>query len=280
MWLEKWINFLAVISISIGLLILCTFIMITLNMNSVIQHWAEGFGMVVYLEEKAANDDTSRLNNYLMSDNDLIDVKYVSKEQALNDVRRTLGTDAIILDGLKANPLPASFDLKIKSDLLQPGLVKQKARKLESIEGVAEVQYGEKWLSSLSAVSRSMKIGAVFLGCAIFIAVTFITYSTIKIFFYRRREEVETLKLLGAARGFIKAPFLIEGLVLGTLGGIISSMIIFSAYSFTSLKIMEFLPAIKFIVVDLPVQTYLMIPVAGALMSLSGSFIAVGRIRY
>jgi cell division transport system permease protein len=254
--------------------------MVTLNMNSVIQHWAEGFGIVVYLEENAGNDDKSRLNNYLMSDNDLIDVKYISKEQALNDVRKTLGTDAIILDDLKANPLPASFELKIKSELLQPGRVKQKARKLESIEGIAEVQYGEKWLSSLSAVSRSMKIGAIILGCAIFIAVTFITYSTIKIFFYRRMDEVETLKLLGAARGFIKVPFLIEGLFLGTLGGIISSMIIFSAYSFTSLKIVEFLPAIKFIVVDLPVQTYLIIPVAGALMSLSGSFIAVGRIRY
>jgi cell division transport system permease protein len=249
-------------------------------MNSVIQHWAERFGMVVYLDENAEDDDKSMLNNYLMRDKDLIDVKYISKEQALHDVRKTLGTDAIILDGLKENPLPASFDLKIKSERLQPGLVKRKARKLGTIDGVAEVQYGEKWLSSLSAVSRSMKIGAIFLGCAIFIAVTFITYSTIKIFFYRRRDEVETLKLLGAARGFIRAPFLIEGLFLGTLGGIISSMIIFSAYSFTSLKIMEFLPAIKFIVVDMPLQTYLFIPAAGALMSLAGSFFAVGRIRY
>ncbi len=159
-------------------------------------------------------------------------------------------------------------------------VIKQKSSHIKQMSGVAEVQYGEKWLSSLNKISSSMKIGSIVLGCAIFIAVTFITYSTIKIFFYRRKEEIETLKLLGATKSFIKLPFLLEGLFIGTVGGIISSLLIFSAYSFTTLRIAEFIPSIRLIMEVFPLQAYLIIPIAGAFMSLIGSYVAVGKIRY
>jgi cell division transport system permease protein len=125
-----------------------------------------------------------------------------------------------------------------------------------------------------------MQGGSIVFGTAIFIAVTFITYSTIKILLHRRKEEIETLKLLGASKSFIRLPFLIEGFFIGALGGILSSLVILGLYSFITYKLVEFLPAIKFIVTSLPLQIYLVIPFTGAMMSLLGSFIAIGKIRY
>lgn len=279
-WLEKWINFLTVLSISIGILILGAFAMVTLNLDSVLKHWSKGFGMVIYLDEKISQEDESQLHAQLLKDKGFSEIKYISKDQALNDVRETLGEDAIILDEIKENPLPSSFELKFKSEMLEPAIVEQKATEIRQMNGVAEVQYGEQWLSSLNKISKTMQTGVIVLGIAIFLAVTFISYSTIKIFFYRRKEEVETLKLLGATKSFIKLPFLIEGIFIGTMGGILSSLTIYGAYSFTLLRVTEFLPSIKLIMAALPFQAYLLIPLAGAFMSLIGSFVAIGKIRY
>jgi cell division transport system permease protein len=279
-WTEKWINSLTILSISIGMLILCTFGMITFNLDSVLKTWSKGFGIVIYLDEKVTKADENRLQEKLLQDKDFVEVKFVSKDKALNDVRETLGDDAIILDEIKENPLPSSFELKLKNNLLTPSKVEKKAAEIKQMNGVMEVQYGDKWLSSLSRISETMQFGAIILGCAIFIAVTFISYSTIKIYFHRRKNEVETLKLLGASKSFIKLPFLIEGLFIGTLGGIISSLTIYGAYSFTTLRIIEFLPSIKLSMAAIPVLAYLAVPVAGASMSLIGSYIAIGKIRY
>jgi cell division transport system permease protein len=185
-----------------------------------------------------------------------------------------------ILDGFEENPLPSSFELKLKREALDPVRIEQKASQIKQMSGVEDVQYGEKWLSSLNTMSKGMKIVGMLLGTIIFIAISFATYSTIKILFYRRIDEIETLKLLGATRSFIRYPFLLEGLFIGILGGIVGFLCLFALYSFVSYKIIEFLPSVKGVMMFFPVKTYLAVPLAGAVLSFIGSFFAVGKIRY
>ncbi|MBI5055506.1 MAG: ABC transporter permease [Nitrospirae bacterium] len=279
-WREKWINFLTVLSVSIGLSILCSFVMVSRNTDSVVQRWAKSFGMVVYLDKKVDPGREESLKQHFQRDTDIVEVKYISRDKALDEVKHTLGSDALILEGLDENPLPASLELTLKSDLLDPALAGKKAAHIKQMQGVEEVQYGEKWLSSLYAISKAMKVGTLFFGCAVFAAITFITFSTIKIFFYRRKDEIETLKLLGATKIFIRLPFLIEGIFIGLIGGIISVALISAASSFASLKIVEFMPSMKSNLTSLPLSAYIEIPLAGAFLSVAGSFIAVGKIKY
>jgi cell division transport system permease protein len=249
-------------------------------MDSVIQRWAKNFGLVVYLKENVSAAEEASLKNLFSRDSDIIEVKYISKELALKELRATLGANELILEGLNGNPLPSSYELTLKSNLLDPERVKRKASLIQHMTGVEEVQYGEKWLSSLYTISKTMKVGSIIVGGAIFIAITFITYSTIKIFFYRRKEEIETLKLLGATRIFIRLPFLLEGFIIGLLGGIVSSLVIFGIFSFTSLRVIEFLPSVRLFMASFPYQVYIIVPLAGAAVSVIGSLIAVGKIRY
>ena len=277
---EKWINSLTILSVSIGLTIFCSSIIINSNMNSALQRWAKSFGMVVYLNEDVSKEREESIKRQLLQDTDIETVNYISKEQSFEEIKRTMGENAMILDIFKETPLPSSFELKLKKDYLDIVRVKEKAAQIQRLDGVQEVQYGEKWLSSLITIAKTVKGGSIVFGAAIFIAVTFITYSTIKILLHRRKEEIETLKLLGASRGFIRLPFLIEGFFIGALGGIVSSLVILGLYSFITYKMVEFLPAMKFLVTSLPLQVYLVIPFTGAMMSLLGSFIAIGKIRY
>ncbi len=280
LWMEKWINFLTVLSVSIGLLILSTFAAITLNMDAVIKRWAMSFGLVVYVEDNLSKEKENKLKDLLQRDPDILEVKYISKNQALKELRNIMGDESAILEGFENNPLPSSFELKLKSELLHPDLVKGKASQIKDLSGIEEVQYGEKWLSSLNKITEIMKISTILLGSIILVAIVFVTYSTIKIFFYRRKDEIETLKLLGATRSFIRFPFLLEGLLIGLAGGIISSLSLFGIYTIIAMKIPLFMPSIKAIMVSLPLSIYLSVPPAGAVMSFIGSFIAVGKIRY
>ncbi|MEW6715403.1 MAG: permease-like cell division protein FtsX [Nitrospirota bacterium] len=277
---EKWINFLTILSISVGLLLLTSYLTITLNIDTVIKRWGTGFGMVVYLDDGLSLETKETIKELLKQDSDILELKYVSSDEALKELREVLGNRSSILESMEANPLPSSFELKLKREALDPIYIEQKAARIKEMTGIEDVQYGEKWLSSLNTISVVMQAIALILGVAIFIAIAFITYSTIKVLFYRRKEEIETLKLLGATRSFIKMPFLIEGFLIGGVSGIISALSLFALYRFTVLKFVQFLPSIRGLLVSLPVEAYIAIPFAGALMSLTGSFFATGRIRY
>ena len=280
LWHEKWINLLTILSVSIGLLIVSTFVSITHNLDSVLKRWANDFGLVVYLNVGLNKETEDTLKDFFAHDPDFTAVTYISKDQALKELRLVLGKQRAVLDEFDSNPLPASFELTLKRELLNPVFVERKAAEIKQLNGVEDVQYGEKWLSSLSTLANVMKASAYFLGGAIFIAIAFITYSTIKIFFYRRKDEIETLKLLGATRSFVRLPFLLEGLFIGIIAGIASSVGLFGVYSIVINKISVYLPAVNIIMAPLPVNAYLPAPLAGAFMSFIGSLIAVGKIKY
>ncbi|HDZ62108.1 MAG TPA: ABC transporter permease, partial [Nitrospirae bacterium] len=220
LWHEKWINFLTVMTVGVGLILLGTFILITLNMDSAIKRWSKGFGIVVYLNDDLSRDEEEELNEQFQKDPDIEEITYVSRAAALSELKDALGDKQSILQGFDKNPLPASFELKLRKGLLEPDWIRQKALEIKQMTQVEDVQYGEKWLLSLSSMTDDMKIIAILFGAVIFVAIAFASYSTIKILFYRRKDEIETLKLLGATRGFIRAPFLLEGFFIGLSGGI------------------------------------------------------------
>lgn len=280
LWRERWVNVLTVLTIAVGLLILGTFSLITINMDAAIKRLSKGFGIVVYLNSGLNANEEKSVGEKLQQDADISEIKYISKDSALNELKQTLGTMTSVLGGFDENPLPSSFELKLKGEALEPDVVKRKVSQIKQLSGVEDVQYGEKWLSSLSAMTLGMKIMAVLLGGMVFVAIVFSTYSTIKILFYRRIEEIETLKLLGATRTFIRLPFLFEGLFIGMLGGIIAFSLLFIFYSMTTSKMVEFLPSVKGLMMFFSPQTYPIIPLTGAVLSLIGSFFAIGRIRY
>lgn len=275
---EKWINFLSILTIAACLLITTFVAVFVYNVDALTKKLPEKFSMMLYLKDNLPGAGVENIMNTLKKDDAVETVKYIPKDEALKELKAELKDATYVLEGLDENPLHDSIEIKLKKNVLGPEAVKELSTKMKAIEGVAEVEYGEKFLSAI----YSIKIGIRALGI-IFIAimsagVIFVCYSTVKILFYRKKEEIETYKLIGATKGFIRAPFVIEGAAIGFCGGLLSLIGLLSLYYILFLKLSLSIPLFKNII--FPSQISPLLPLTGLLLGIAGAVIAIGRIRY
>ena len=275
---EKWINLLSVMTIAAGLLIISVSFFVLYNIDIATKKLPEKFAMTVYLDNSLQKDRLGLIVDSFRNNKAVLSVRYISREEAMKELKSSLKNSDYILEGLEENPLPESLEIKLKKDEVGAETAQQLASEALKIKGVTEVDYGEKFLSTLQSIKKGFK--AVGLGFAAILStgIIFVCYSTVKILFYRRTEEIETFKLLGATKGFIRTPFLIEGAVIGTCGGLLSLAGCFLLYYMFLLRLSITMPIFKTIL--FPADLFLPLPVIGMVLGITGAVIALGRLRY
>src|SRR5207244_8117951 len=127
-------------------------------------------------------------------------------------------TEERLLNGLGENPFPASLVIKVGSRFRTSEAVAQLVRKLQGLPEVEEVLYNKDWIETLAAALRYLKLLGIGIGVVLAFSMVTILANTIRLTLHARREEIEILRLIGATPGFIKAPFLLEGAILGGVG--------------------------------------------------------------
>lgn len=275
---EKWINFLSVLTVASSLLMLIFVFLFLYNTHVLVQKLPERFSMVVYLKNNISQDDTQTLFENFKKRKDIEVAKYNSKERALEDLKEKLGTSRFLLEGLDENPLSSSFELKLtKKAALTQSAVKKIHDEIIKMPGVDDVYYGEKVVSTFHLVQRSIQNSSIIIFFAITFGVVFVIYSTVKILFYRRTDEIETLKLLGATRSFIREPFLIEGGIIGLLGGALGVLGAFIFYIGITYRLSSVIPLLNKLA--FPLEMLAALPVAGLVLGIIGSAIAIGRLK-
>lgn len=277
-WYEKWINVLSVLTITTGLFIILLATFTVYNINLGTKKLPEKFSMMVYLDDKTSEQEVEDITLALKKNKSVEWVKYISKDTALSELRGVLKNADYVLEGLNENPLSASIEIKLRESDVTAEKAKNLASQIKRIKGVADVEYGEQFLNSI----HSIKAGAQTIGLLLIITmsggITFICYSTVKIMFYRRKEEIETFKLLGATKGFIRAPFVLEGGMIGTASGILSMFCAIIFHGIVFKKLVQTMPIFKVIV--FPSEMFIALPLIGLVLGVSGSIIALGRIRF
>lgn len=275
---ERWINLLSVLSMATSLLILAIASITLYNIDHFSKKLPERFSMVIYLKDDLSESERQDLLLTIKKNGLVAAVRYISKDEALKELRSSLKEADYILEGLKENPLPASIEVRLKKEAVSPDKVAMFVSSLRGIKGVEDVQYGEGFLLFLNSLKRGLETAGVVVTAIMVIATVFISYSTVKILFYRKKEEIEILKLLGATRGFIRIPFLIEGGVIGFTAGLISMIFLFLFYYLLFLRLGSTMPIINRVV--LYPSMFAPIAVVGLFLGIIGALIAVGRIRY
>lgn len=275
---EKWINLISVLTIAAGLLIISVSFLVLHNVDLATRRLPEKFTMIAYLEPGAGAEKIEQIAGALRARPPVSGVRFISRDDALKELKSTLKNSAYILEGMEENPLPDSFEIKLRREAVKEENARQLADEIAKIKGVSEVDYGEKFLSALHNVKNGVKATGIVLVIVLSTGIIFVCYSTVKILFYRRTEEIETFKLLGATRGFIRAPFLIEGAVIGAGGGLICLLGMALFYYVLLLRLSATLPIFKAVV--FPVNAVLLLPLVGMMLGLTGAAIAIGRIRY
>jgi cell division transport system permease protein len=217
-----FVSLVSIATLGLALLILAGFLLISANVKALLTASAQHLSVAVYLEDGVGPEAVAALKARILKMPEAAEVVYITKAQALEDLKRRLGARAALLDGLEENPLPASFELTLKEAYRSPDQIKPLLVRLKGLERVTDVDYAWDWSEKLASVFNFFKLGALVIGGLLFLATVFIISNTIKLTVYARQEELSIMRLIGATEGFIRAPFLIEGLLQGFFGGVLA----------------------------------------------------------
>ncbi|UCG42560.1 MAG: hypothetical protein JSU73_11950 [candidate division WOR-3 bacterium] len=253
---------------AVCLTLLTVFFIVTLNLNAVVRAAGRKVEIHAFLAEDANVQS-------LIARVDLIDgvqsTRFVSKGEALEELRADLGQDASVINALDENPLPASIRIVLGSGFAAFDRLEEIEHKVSLLPGVTEVWSGRESLEKLDRILRA----AIALGIGILIivavSITFIAFQTAETSIMSRRREIDIMELVGATRSAVQAPFLLEGTFQGLLGGIAAFLVALVL----DLAAKALLPAPVFPV--LPVLAFALI--LGGVLGLLGSSIAFGRTR-
>jgi len=222
-WTNPFLSLVTLSTIAISMLILGLFSLIYLNVQQSLHQLGGELQITAYLQETISPEQAKVLRSKVADWPEVEEITYISKEQALARFRSQLREYAGILEGLKENPLPASLELTLMPQYGRSGNIKELSTRLGRLPGVAEVQYGREWMAKLRVFVEVMKLVGITVGGLVLIATIFVISNTIRLTFYSRREELEIMRLVGATDFFIKAPFLIEGLLHGLGGALLAA---------------------------------------------------------
>jgi cell division transport system permease protein len=217
-----------------------------------------------------------RIKEKLSSDGRILSFDYISKEEALKLFHRDFQEDSLI-KSLGSNPLPASFEIKVKAGYQEPQKLVAIIDPIKEMPGVEEVQYGSDWLENLNRFLKVLRLIGVGIGGFLAVAVMTIIANTVRLHFYNRKEEIEIMKLIGATHRFIKIPFFIEGSFMGLLSGGVAAALLFFMFHFSKTRLQSIggvfggAMELRF----LPIEFLLGLILAGGILGGMGSFISL-----
>lgn len=226
---NTWMTFASVSAVTITLLLLGVFLMLAYNVQEFSKQMESQVQINVLIKDGTSHDDILKLEDQIKTLPGVSDTTFVSKQQGLDELKSKLQDNAGLLTGLEQqNPLPDKFVVKATNPTDTPAIATQ----IQQFPMVDKVNYGKDTVQKLFNIIKVVRdTGAVFVLGLCFTAL-FLISNTIKITIFARRREIEIMKLVGATNGFIRWPFLIEGLLIGVFGSILPMVLIAIGYHY------------------------------------------------
>jgi cell division transport system permease protein len=222
---------LATIVQAICLLLFSIFVLITINLTKVVTMAQRRIEIYAFLEDKINRQSLIENIKLLRG---IADVRYVSKEQALVELKNDLGENASLIDALGTNPLPASLRIQLESGSRNLDNLEKIEEKITMMPGIKEIWSGKQILRRLDKAIRLVLGLDIALLIIIAISIIFISFQTIESTILLRSREIEIMRLVGANESTVRAPFHVEGMTQGVVGGFIAFLLITGFYYFIS----------------------------------------------
>lgn len=260
---------LSAVMIGLSLFVVGLFALTAHNIGRVLDRIESRVEVVAYLRDDAETDVVDVARSEIASYPEVREVVYISRAQALEIARRDLEEFRLVFSDLSVNPLPASFEIQLEPEHRRPASVGTVADRVASYAFVEEVRFGREWLDKVFLLRRIAGAAAVVLGAAFAVVAILIIVSAVRMAIFARRDEIAVMRLVGATRGFVRRPFLLEGLLTGLLGGLFALPGVYGVYRLLSGAVvqLEWIPD-AWIVGG---------TVAGGLMGTLGSAVAVRK---
>lgn len=208
------------------------FFAIAQNINHIVETVEEAQGMQAFVKQDATEEEILQVENQIknIKVNDALAVnkiERVSKQQAFDTMRERLKEFPHSMDFMTADRFKQSFVINV-TDLSYSSSVKAQ---VEQIEGVVSVRSADRTIDTLLSLGNGIKIFTLVILIVLVIVSLFIISNTIKLSVHARRKEISIMKYVGATNSFIRAPFAVEGVIIGLASGVISILIICLGYN-------------------------------------------------
>jgi cell division transport system permease protein len=243
---HRLLNAVTIITIALSVLIVSAFGLFFINVEDVVRSWEKGVRMMAYLKPDTSAAMRKDIEGKLLQMPGVQEVRFTSKEEALETLKAQMIHQKSLLEGLRGNPLPEAFEIRLSSVSDKDRDLESMATRIEAIPGVEEVEYGRQWIGKVIYFFQLFRLAGLAMGGLFLMATISIVANTIRLLLYSRQAEIEIMRLVGATDRFIKAPFYIEGLIQGFLGAIVGLSVLAGAYYFISSNMLQSLSAVFF----------------------------------
>lgn len=226
-WVNRLMSLASVTVLMACLIIMGAGIMIYFNINNVVDKVQSQNVVMVYVADDASEDETTQIGTSLKDISNVESCEFVPKEVAFQEQIQSMGGDAALFEGFDEIPLPDAYKVTVK-DLSQ---FENTVSQIKQINKVDSVRENSDLASKLLSLRHAVSIVSVGLVVMLFLVALFIISNTIRITMFSRKLEISIMKAVGATNWFIRWPFMIEGMILGTISGIVSLGVLWGLYA-------------------------------------------------
>ena len=239
LWRHKLTSFSSIFSIFLTLIISGSLIIVTQNTSKVIEYLRDKYKIEVFFKNAVTNDEVKEIVADINKINGVRSTTIITKDDAEKIFKSQFGEDIMKIIGY--NPLPISCVVNIVKDDSKVINIASIINQLESFQEIDEINYQGTIISRIEYYYQLfVKLMTSILILAFFISI-FTISNTIRLTIYAKEKLIESLQLIGATRFFVKAPFIIEGVLLGFIGAILSCALLIGALEFSNDLIYNFL---------------------------------------
>ncbi|MET0555112.1 MAG: permease-like cell division protein FtsX [Vicinamibacteria bacterium] len=279
LWRSRLMNALSIGTIAISLFVLGAFLTVASNLNEVVARWSRKVQVTFYLKDGLETPIRDSLAGRLKDDPAVESVEVISRAQALERFKSLFRDLQALPDDLGENPFPASVEATLRPGRESPEEVQRLVAAFEQAPGVEEVQYDLLWIQRLATAIRLVRGVGALLGGILVLAGIFTISNVIRLTVYARQDELDIMRLVGATRAYVKGPFVVEGLIQGGVGGLISVALLWVAFRMVAKDALAASDLLGRAVVFLPVGVCVFIVLGGMAVGIVGSLLSIGRSR-
>ena len=279
---ESWLGFLrsgimsivSVATVTISLIVFGMFMLILFNVNNLVDGLSSKLEIVLYLKNISTTNQIQTLQTNINKLSGVKSVEFISKQTAWEKFQQSFQGKASLEGILQHNPLPDSLIVKVNNIQILSTIAKQ----LSAYTEIDDIRYGGELANRINKFTKAIKIAGWGTISLLGLATLLIVVNTIRLTVLARQDEITIMKLVGATDHFIKWPFIIEGIIIGTIGATISMLILRIGYNFITPHLKESLPFLPFIYSPEKLNLiYLKVVIGGIFLGLFGGYISVSR---
>ena len=228
---------LVIISITVVLFFLSSFLITILNSEKIINDLKEKIPVVVFLKENITTIELSKFEKKLKIDEKVKSFDFLTKDEAAEDLGEDIGED--FLEFLGYNPLLDSFNIFFKSQYINSFSIDEIVEKFNSEDFVSEVTYDAPLIFLINSNFKKVKKITIMLGILFMIISLVLINNTIRLSLYSNRLNIKTMQLVGAKKSFIMWPIIKNQIFFAIMASIISSLIIIFILIYLSNNVFE-----------------------------------------